>query len=140
MKNNKWEFLKSVVSIDEYNLIANILDEEGIPVMRKTPGAGAYLEVFMGSAINTRIDIYVPSSKLEQAIEILTHMEHGDELNGDIYLEIEEDKYDYNYNSSRMDYSEEIKTEEDKSSVYLKLFLIFLFIVFFGSYILDIIP
>lgn len=74
--NREWVFLQSVVTPDEYTLIGNILAQEGIPVLKKSPGAGAYIEVVMGSIlVGTGHKLYVPANCLEKAQDILMNME-----------------------------------------------------------------
>lgn len=70
---DEWQFLKNVGSNYELDLITSILAREGILVMKKNQGSGAYTDIFMGASL-TGYDIYVPGKRLQQAHEILDNM------------------------------------------------------------------
>lgn len=52
------------------DLIAGMLKEQGIPVMRKKLGSGGYMQVYMGFSVYGE-EIYVDEADYEQAAEVL---------------------------------------------------------------------
>ncbi len=52
-------------------LVTEALKEQGIPCYRKDLGAGQFLNIYFGMFTNSGIEIYVPSSALEAAREVL---------------------------------------------------------------------
>ena len=69
--NEEYEvFLVSTANYMEYNIIKSMLEAEGIMTLRKTAGAGGYLSIVFGDT-HTGIDVYVISSELDRAKEIL---------------------------------------------------------------------
>lgn len=90
-RNNKeeWVILVKALSATEASIIESMLAEEGIPVLKKSKGSGAYLEIYMGQSI-TGWDIYVPEQGLEHAREIIYHYQNTcnnkSEPNQDMYL------------------------------------------------------
>jgi len=63
-------FLASVGNELEAVMLESQLQLHGIPVLKKHKGAGEYLSISMGKS-NLGIDLYVPSSMLENAKEII---------------------------------------------------------------------
>lgn len=70
---DEWQFLINVGTNYELELITSILAQEGILVMKKSQGSGAYTDVIMGNSL-TGYDIYVPARRLAEAREILSNM------------------------------------------------------------------
>jgi hypothetical protein len=70
---DEWQFLINVGTNYELELITSILAQEGILVMKKSQGSGAYTDVIMGTSL-TGYDIYVPARRLAQAREIMEDM------------------------------------------------------------------
>ncbi len=124
--NREWVFLQSVVTPDEYTLIENILAQEGIPVLKKSPGAGAYIEVVMGSIlVGTGHKLYVPAPDLGRAQDILMNME------AEINPAHETDNDDYEETGSGF-----IMKHKD---LFKKILIIFLLIIYGGGLIASII-
>lgn len=69
-----WSFLNNVYDNNQAAIIRSILEDEGIPVLEKRRGAGAYVEIVAGIS-NTGIDLYVPDTSLVEAREILIAFE-----------------------------------------------------------------
>lgn len=70
---DEWQFLINVGTNYELELITSILAQEGILVMKKSQGSGAYTDVIMGTSL-TGYDIYVPARRLAEAREILENL------------------------------------------------------------------
>jgi len=70
---DEWQFLKNVGTNYELELITSILAQEGILVMKKSRGSGAYTDVIMGASL-TGYDIYVPANRLTEALDIVDNM------------------------------------------------------------------
>lgn len=71
--SDEWQFLKNVGSNYELELITSILAREGILVMKKSQGSGAYTDIIMGASL-TGYDIYVPAKRLAEAREIIDNL------------------------------------------------------------------
>ncbi|MGR6835825.1 hypothetical protein [Syntrophomonas erecta] len=67
----EWKRLLNVHDNDQSQVIESLLASENIPVLRKEQGTGNYLRIYMGSSL-TGVDIYVPDSCYQQALELLT--------------------------------------------------------------------
>lgn len=68
--NEKEVLLLSDLHTIEAEIIISKLQSYGIPVLKKTKGSGSILEIYTGvNLYNT--DIYVPSSMLEIAKELI---------------------------------------------------------------------
>ncbi len=63
-------FLMRVQDGMEAGMLENMLDEAGIPVMRKYPETGQLMHLVMGTSLYGT-DFYVPSDKLDAAKELL---------------------------------------------------------------------
>ena len=69
-KPEEWVFLVYLEDDREVDIIESLLRSFGIPLLRKYKGLGGYFKILTGmSALG--IDLYVPQSQLETAIEIL---------------------------------------------------------------------
>lgn len=66
----EWKLLLNVRNSQEADLLVSRLEGEGIPVLKQAQGAGQYLEVVMGTAID--IDLYVPETYWLQAQSLLS--------------------------------------------------------------------
>lgn len=65
-----WKFLINVKDSYEAELVSGMLSEAGIPVLRKSKGSGAYMEIYMGFA-SVGFDIYVPAGQYQSALEVV---------------------------------------------------------------------
>lgn len=65
------EYLTTVKSSMEADIIESKLDSEGIPCIRRYKGAGNAVEIIMGSNSAFPIDIYVPAGAMEDAKNII---------------------------------------------------------------------
>lgn len=63
-------FLISVGDENEANIIQNLLDIHQIPSLKKYRDIGGYMKVYMGTSA-FGVDIYVPESCVETAVELL---------------------------------------------------------------------
>jgi len=70
-KNDSESFLMSVRDRIEADIVEGFLNSNGIPVLRKYKGAGAFVDLYLGISY-TGVDLYVPRSMLEHAKEILS--------------------------------------------------------------------
>ncbi len=68
--NKQWVFLVNTYDSIEEGMLASILAEAGIPVLKKAKGSGAYMEIFMGIS-NTGMDLYVPLASLAEASQLI---------------------------------------------------------------------
>jgi len=57
----------------EADMIATVLENNGIPVLKKRPETGDYLNIYMGMSVYG-VDIYVPSEFYDFAKEILENI------------------------------------------------------------------
>lgn len=71
---DEWVLLENVAAGYELDLITSMLAQLNIPVQKKSRGSGAYTSIYMGISI-TGYDIYVPSSRLLEAQELLAGIE-----------------------------------------------------------------
>ncbi|HPF21513.1 MAG TPA: DUF2007 domain-containing protein [Syntrophomonas sp.] len=71
--SDDWQFLRNVGTHYELELITSILAQDGILVMKKSQGSGAYTDVIMGTSL-TGYDIYVPARRLAEAQDILENL------------------------------------------------------------------
>ncbi len=96
LKDEPEVLLINVGNETEANLIQSILKSHGIPSLRKYPGGGGYLKVYMGFSIQG-IEIYVLESDYDKAKEILScqlaHLEDESEFHNF------EDEYETNLDS-----------------------------------------
>ncbi len=69
-ESKSWIFLVNARDHIEAGMLSSILSEAGIPVMNKSKGSGAYMEIYMGIS-HTGIDLYVPGDRLNEALQIL---------------------------------------------------------------------
>ncbi len=69
-ENDKEMFLTNVCDEVEANILETLMNSCGIPILKKYPGAGGYLSIYMGTTYSG-IDIYVPSKSYEAAMELL---------------------------------------------------------------------
>ena len=63
-------YLTSVCDEFEANILETLLNSNGIPILKKFPGAGGYLSLYMGKT-SSGIDIYVPSKLFDFAKELV---------------------------------------------------------------------
>jgi hypothetical protein len=63
-------FLVSTPDRIQADLLESLLRAYNIPVLRRHPGSGEYLQIYMGTS-NFGTDLYVPSRLLQTAREIL---------------------------------------------------------------------
>jgi len=70
--------LKSVGSVVEAELIANLLRNSNIPALRKSTGVGGYMNIYMGYSIFGE-EIYVDEKDYEKALEILKELDDYEE-------------------------------------------------------------
>ena len=63
-------YLTSVSNRIEAEMMEALLNSNGIPVLKKSRGAGGYLNIYMGATI-FGVDLYVPSRLLKKAKEII---------------------------------------------------------------------
>lgn len=69
-KPENWSLLINSPNSIESGIMISILEEEGIPVLKKSRGSGAYLDIYMGIS-NTGFDLYVPTSQLDKARQLI---------------------------------------------------------------------
>lgn len=62
-------FLSGLKDVDA-KVIVSMLESYGIPVLKKSSGSGAIMEIYFGSN-NFGIDLYVPSKMLKQSLELI---------------------------------------------------------------------
>ncbi len=65
-----WAFVANARDQIEAGMLESMLSEAGIPVLKKSKGSGAYMEVYMGIS-HTGIDLYVPETSLKEAVQII---------------------------------------------------------------------
>jgi hypothetical protein len=70
--------LKSVGSVVEAELIANLLRNSNIPALRKSTGVGGYMNIYMGYSVFGE-EIYVDENDYEKALEILKELDDYEE-------------------------------------------------------------
>lgn len=70
-----WVCVYGVAQEIEADIVVGLLEEEGIPVLKRYPGAGEFLK--LASGLTSGVDIYVPEASALRAGEIL---ERGDTL------------------------------------------------------------
>ena len=70
-KLDKEEYLISVSTDSEADVIQALLDSHEIPSLRKYRGSGGYMKVYMGMS-GQGIDMFVPSNKFQDAVELLS--------------------------------------------------------------------
>jgi len=106
--NENYAFLGNY-SEHEVEFIESLLKSSGIPTMRKYPGTGGYLEVYMGyNAFG--IDIYVPTKKIKEAMSILKK---------------DEQKLKIDNNKNKEVQTEDLsKTQKDEKSIFRNIRLI----------------
>jgi len=68
--NESEVFLTSAANLMEYNIIKSLLESDGIITLRKTGGAGQYVNIMFGDTY-TGYDVYVISSEFDRARDIL---------------------------------------------------------------------
>lgn len=71
-EHNKEAFLTTVSGDMEAGMMESLLNSYGIPVMRKYSSLDGFMKIKAGMLVNRSIDIYVPSSLLEKAKEIIS--------------------------------------------------------------------
>ncbi|MGB4661771.1 MAG: DUF2007 domain-containing protein [Mobilitalea sp.] len=108
--------LKSVGSVVEAELIANLLHNSNIPALRKSTGVGGYMNIYMGYSVFGE-EIYVDEDDYEKALQILKELDsyeeeldEGDDQNTEEDYENFKDSVD-NENSEY--YAEDIKDKEN---------------------------
>lgn len=69
-ENDKEMYLTNVCDEVEANILETLMNSCGIPILKKYPGAGGYLSIYMGTTYSG-IDIYVASKSYEAAKELL---------------------------------------------------------------------
>lgn len=72
-QEDKWIFLCNVRDVYELELLKNVFAQNEIPVLHKSPGAGAYTQIFMGIA-STGYDLYVPNKEIDFARALIEDM------------------------------------------------------------------
>lgn len=70
--------LKSVGSVVEAELIANLLRNSNIPALRKSTGVGGYMNIYMGYSVFGE-EIYVDEKDYDKAQEILKELDDYEE-------------------------------------------------------------
>lgn len=68
--SEEWVFLMKLKDDRELDIIEPLLMSYGIPLLKRYKGAGGYLKIVMGLS-TFGVDIYVPTSSLEGARDIL---------------------------------------------------------------------
>lgn len=63
----------------EAEMLQSMLEAYGIPSIQQLPGAGGFGKVILGMS-GTGVDVYVPSSRLNEALELLKGEPVDDEL------------------------------------------------------------
>lgn len=66
-----YAFLTTVANEIEASALEVLLTENMIPVLKKYPGSGEYLKVYMGM-VNTGVKLFVPESCVQQAKKIIS--------------------------------------------------------------------
>lgn len=69
MGNNEFALLGNY-NDHEADIVESLLRQIDIPVMRRYPDTGAYLEVYLGTSL-FGVSLYVPKSQLEMARDVL---------------------------------------------------------------------
>jgi len=78
-EKDQWAFLVNVHDSIEEGMLSSLLADDGIPVLKKSRGSGAYMEIYMGISY-TGIDLYVPEGKLSESREIIESVRIIDEV------------------------------------------------------------
>lgn len=71
--NYNWALFQTILKDLEADIIAGLLETNGIPVMRKYPGMSSLTKVYMGSSFG--VELYVPSEKLKEAKGLLIQVQ-----------------------------------------------------------------
>lgn len=108
----------SNTNITEVDYICSILEENNIAFIKKTEGAGDYLNIAAGNLFNNTIEIFVNEKDYEKATELINYINSANES-----------QQSKDFPDELKDISEEEEKEmyakSKKTKVYLKLFIIF---------------
>jgi len=110
-------FLCSLADDVSAGVLIATLEENGIPVLLKKPGAGEYMAIYMGMNV-FGIDVYVPARMLESAQVMLYDVVFHDSETADQFddsadqFDDSADQFDEEYDE---EYDEDFETEMDRS-------------------------
>lgn len=68
--SNGWSFLLNIYTAPEAGMIESRLKSEGIPVLKKSKGSGAVMDIYTGQPLYGW-DLYVPAEAQEKARSLL---------------------------------------------------------------------
>lgn len=121
MDNNKFVLLGNFSDL-EADIIESVLRQLDIPVMKKYPESGGYLEIYMGTS-PFGVSLYVPESQLDKAMEIVEN-------------NVDEPDYE-EMTGEEQEVTEEFESERDSSSLLgIFKFIAQVFIIGFFVYYL----
>lgn len=72
-----WVYVYGVAQEVEADIVLGLLQEEGIPAVKRYPGAGQFLKLAYG--LTSGVDIYVPESDSVRARELLQSESTGND-------------------------------------------------------------
>ncbi len=84
-------FLTTVNNSIEADILESKLLSEGIPVMKRYSGAGNAMEIIMGTNNTSPVDLYVPSSSIEDARNIIVAVPLDEDFDEEEQDAIEDD-------------------------------------------------
>ncbi|MDA8227247.1 MAG: DUF2007 domain-containing protein [Desulfitobacterium hafniense] len=95
-----WEYLYGVPQEPEADIIVGLLNDHGIPAVKRYPGPGEFLKAAYG--ITTGVDIYVPHDLHQEALRLIKDNDLKPEINGTLERTLEEGtaKNEINYSAS----------------------------------------
>ncbi|MDQ7094947.1 hypothetical protein REC12_15225 [Desulfosporosinus sp. PR] len=105
MEKENWAFLCGVNKEQEADIIVALLDQEGIPSLKKYPEAGGFLKIAYG--LTAGVDLYVPLQLRDKALELVqeplqTGAEDSGEPENSFRFEQEEEEEIPSPNSSKL--------------------------------------
>ncbi len=68
----------------DVSILCSMLTSFGIPYYAKRPGLGEYLHILYGRTVSAGIELYVPSSQLELAKELLAAPSALEDMDDDV--------------------------------------------------------
>lgn len=74
MASSQWAFLVHRDQQYQVDMLKDILQSRRIPVMVKSKGSGAYLQIYMGMTW-TGFDLYVPEERLDDARQAINFLD-----------------------------------------------------------------
>lgn len=138
-------FLLSAADSIEAGMIEQLLNANGIPVLKKYKGMGGFLKIYMGDSIYG-VDLYVPAELLDKAREIIENIreaEQNDEFPCNVITEETNDSsqaenHPTNYDVLMKDNSTE-QAEQEQENNSKKRLISWLIILLFVSGLVGIV-